>query len=101
MDKHRNNSTTVGNRYVALRMVGVMLAAIVAVALMSGGAFAHSGEEAEAGRSIRADANPSMNVALWYVPPTDQRCIGSEPGVEPRCKPEHGRGRVVRARDQG
>ena len=69
MDKHRSNSTAVGNRYVNLRMVGVMLAAIVVVALMSGPAFAHSGEEADAGRSIRADANPSMNVALWYVPP--------------------------------
>jgi hypothetical protein len=48
-------------------MVGAMLTAILAVALMAGGAFAHSGE-ADASRSIRAEANPSMDVARWYAP---------------------------------
>ena len=67
MEKHRDNSTGVGTRYVILQMVGAMLTAILAVALMAGGAFAHSGE-ADASRSIRAEADPSMDVARWYAP---------------------------------
>ncbi len=68
MERVRDEGIVAVNRSAMLRVVGVTLTAVVAVALMVSMAFAHSSEEYSPSRSVRAQANPSMNVALWYAP---------------------------------
>ena len=48
--------------------LGVLLGIVVVLALIGAAALALQGDEYSTGIAPRADANPSMNVARWYVP---------------------------------
>jgi hypothetical protein len=81
MEQNMAMRSTRSNRSATWRLSAILLTMLVALVLMTSAAFAQSGDDslaysapeevigvASAPWVIRADANPSMDVALWYAP---------------------------------